>query len=110
MDNWHLYILQCRDGKLYTGISNDVQRRVAEHNKGKGCRFTKSRYPVVLLYQEHCGTNSCAQRREQQVKRLTRQEKLRLIEGKLKFHAGPVLPVDIAIKTGSKFAKQISAP
>ena len=81
-DDWYLYIVQCRDGKLYTGISNDVQRRVADHNKGKGCRFTKYRYPVVLLYREFCGTNSCAQRREQAVKKLTRQQKLELIDNK----------------------------
>src|SRR3989338_7513390 len=67
----------------YTGISNDVQRRVADHNKGRGCRFTKCRYPVILLYQEYCGTKSSARRREMEVKNLTRQEKLELIEGRM---------------------------
>ena len=83
MDNsWQVYIVQCRDGKLYTGISNDVQRRVAAHNEGKGCRFTKYRYPVVLLYQEYCGSKSAAWRREIEVKDLTRKQKLELIENK----------------------------
>jgi len=108
---WYLYIIKCKDDKLYTGISNDVEKRVATHNKGMGCRFTKYRYPVVLLYQEHCGTNSCAQQREQQVKRLTRQEKLRLIDRKRKlFKKGPVLQLERPYKTGPKFAKQILAP
>jgi len=78
--NWSVYIVQCRDGRLYTGISNDVDKRVAIHNKGKGCRFTRFRYPVVLLHQECCGNQSIARRREAEIKKLSRQEKLRLIK------------------------------
>jgi putative endonuclease len=78
---WHLYIVKCNDGKLYTGISNNVEKRIAAHNKGHGCRFTKYRYPVVLKYQEHCGSKSVARCREIEIKKLTRQEKLKLIEG-----------------------------
>jgi len=89
---WHLYIIKCKDGKLYTGISNNVEKRVAAHNKGAGCRFTKYRLPVVLVYKEHCGTRSAATRREIVIKRFTKQEKLSLIEGKRKFKKGPVLP------------------
>lgn len=76
---WYLYILECRDGSLYTGITDDVLRRVAQHNAGKGAKYTRGRGPVVLRYQETCGTHGDALRREVQIKRLTRQEKLLLI-------------------------------
>jgi len=78
---WHLYIIRCNDDKLYTGISNNVEKRVAAHNNGKGCRFTRYRCPVVLVYREYCGSKSAARRREIVVKKLTRQQKLDLIEG-----------------------------
>jgi len=77
--NWSIYIVECRDGKLYTGISNAVERRVAEHNKGRGCRFTKYRYPVALSYREACGTKSAARKRELEIKGFTRGKKLSLI-------------------------------
>lgn len=76
---WYLYILECRDGSLYTGITDDVLRRVAQHNAGKGAKYTRGRGPVVLRYQETCGSHADALRREVQIKRLTRQEKLLLI-------------------------------
>ncbi|MCQ9206852.1 MAG: GIY-YIG nuclease family protein [Omnitrophica bacterium] len=78
--HWHVYVVRCRDDKLYTGISNDVQRRVAAHNKGKGCRFTKSRYPVMLVYREECGTQSAARKRELKIQSFTRDKKLNLIK------------------------------
>ena len=76
---WSVYIVRCRDDKLYTGISNDVEKRVSAHNKGKGCRFTKYRYPVKLVYQESCGTKSAVRKRELQIQGLTRKKKLSLI-------------------------------
>jgi len=76
---WFVYIVQCKDDRLYTGISNDVSKRVETHNKGKGCRFTKYRYPVELVYQELCGTKSAARKREIRVQRLQRYQKLKLI-------------------------------
>ena len=79
MKKWHVYIVKCRDDKLYTGISNDVERRVAEHSKGRGCRFTKYRYPVKLVYQENCITKSVARKRELQIQGFTRSKKLNLI-------------------------------
>ena len=79
---WHLYILECRDGSLYTGITDDVQRRLIQHNAGKGAKYTRGRGPVRLCYQEVCGTHGDALRREFEVKRLTRQEKLALIENR----------------------------
>lgn len=76
---WSIYIVECRDGKLYTGISNDVPKRIATHNKGKGCRFTKYRCPVKLVYTEGLGTKSAARKKELQVQGLTRSRKLALI-------------------------------
>ena len=76
---WYLYILECRDGSLYTGITDDVSRRLAQHSAGKGAKYTRGRGPLILRYQEACGTHGDALRRELEVKRLTRQEKLNLI-------------------------------
>ena len=76
---WSVYIIECRDGRLYTGISNDVERRVAEHNKGRGCRFTKFRYPVKLVYREECGTKSAVRKRELKIQSFTRLQKFELI-------------------------------
>ena len=76
---WFVYIIKCRDNRLYTGISNDVVRRVAEHNKGRGCRFTKYRYPVQLVYQEECGTRSAALKRELKIQGFPRNKKLDLV-------------------------------
>ena len=76
---WYLYILRCGDGSLYTGITTDVQRRLAEHRSGKGAKYTRGRGPLELLYQEECGTHSDALKRELAVKALTRLEKEALI-------------------------------
>lgn len=75
---WFVYIVECSDKRLYTGISNDVAKRVEKHNKGNGCKFTKYRHPVKLLYQEKCGTQSVARKRELKIQRLTRKKKLAL--------------------------------
>lgn len=77
---WYLYIVECRDGSLYTGITDDIPRRMEQHNSGKGAKYTRGRGPITLRYQENCGTHGDALRREIQVKRLTRQEKLELIK------------------------------
>ena len=79
--SWSVYIIKCNDGKLYTGISNDVDRRVSEHNKGRGCKFTKCRWPVKLVYRKRCGTQSSARKRELEIQGLTRKKKLELISG-----------------------------
>ena len=79
-NHWYVYIVRCRDARLYTGISNDVERRVEAHNKGRGCRFTKYRYPVSLVYKENCITKSSARRRELEVQGFTRERKLSLIK------------------------------
>ncbi|MFA6805363.1 MAG: GIY-YIG nuclease family protein [Candidatus Methanomethylophilaceae archaeon] len=77
---WHVYILRCSDGTLYTGISNDLDRRIGEHNKGTGAKYTKGRGPVRLVYQESADNRSEASKRELEIKSLTRSEKLMLIE------------------------------
>ena len=77
---WYVYILECGDETLYTGITDDVQRRLAAHQAGKGAKYTRGRGPLKLRYQEVCESYSNALRREVQIKRLNRQEKLKLLE------------------------------
>ena len=75
------YILRCGDGTLYTGWTNDLEERLRTHKAGKGSKYTRSRLPVELVYREEFETKEQAMSREWHLKRLTRQEKLRLIEG-----------------------------
>lgn len=77
-----MYILQCADNSLYTGITTDLQRRLEEHNNHntKGARYTRHRRPVNMVYQELCSDRSHACQREYQIKQLTRSEKLQLIQ------------------------------
>ncbi len=81
--SWFVYIVACRDGTLYTGITTDLTRRLAEHNgtgkPGVGAKYTSTRRPVTLVYSESKTTRSEAQQREWQLKRLTKQEKRELI-------------------------------
>jgi predicted GIY-YIG superfamily endonuclease len=72
---WHLYILQCSDGTLYTGITNDLARREAQHNSGTASRYTRSRRPVQIVHQEPCRNRSYALKKEYAVKSLSRKEK-----------------------------------
>lgn len=76
---WYLYILKCKDNSLYIGISNDVEKRVKKHNLGIGAIYTKSRLPVVLLYQEKYTNKSEARKREIQLKGWSRKKKEWLI-------------------------------
>lgn len=76
---WVVYIMECKDGTLYTGITDDLPRRLKAHNEGKGAKYTRGRGPVTLRYREECADHSAALRREYAIKRLTRQEKLALI-------------------------------
>ena len=75
---WYLYVLRCGDGTLYTGITTDVQRRLATHRAGKGAKYTRGRGPLELVYQESCGTHSDALKRELAVKAMKRAEKEQL--------------------------------
>lgn len=78
MDDWYLYILECGDGTLYTGIARDVERRLEAHRAGKGAKYTRGRGPLILRYTERCGPHGQALRRELAVKALSREEKLAL--------------------------------
>ena len=75
-----VYILECNDGTLYTGITKDMQKRLLEHNSSqKGAKYTKARRPVKLMYSEKSQDRSSASKREYVLKKLSRDEKLRLI-------------------------------
>jgi len=79
---WHVYIVECHDETLYTGITTDISRRIAEHNAKKGAFYTKNKTPVKLVHQEAMANQSEARKREAAIKRLKRKEKLELIGGK----------------------------
>ena len=76
----YTYILECSDGTLYTGWTNDIGKRTQSHSSGKGAKYTRSRLPVKLVYQESFATKQEAMKREAQIKKLTRKKKLLLIE------------------------------
>lgn len=76
---WTLYILRCADDTLYTGITTDLDRRVEEHEQGKGARYTRGRGPFTVVHTEPFRTQNEAARREWEVKRMSRTEKMRLI-------------------------------
>jgi putative endonuclease len=77
----YTYIVECADGTLYTGWTNDLAKRVAAHNSGKGAKYTRSRRPVALRYFEEFRVKEEAERREYQIKQLTRQKKEALMAG-----------------------------
>lgn len=79
-NDWVLYILECRDGTLYTGITDNLQRRLAAHQAGKAAKYTRGRAPVTLRYLEACASHSQALRRELEIKRLTRGQKQKLCQ------------------------------
>ena len=76
---WYLYILRCGDGTLYTGITTDVEARLAQHRCGKGAKYTRGRGPLELVYREQCEDHSHALKRELAVKSMTKEEKKKLI-------------------------------
>lgn len=75
----YAYILRCRDGSLYTGWTNDLQKRLASHQSGRGAKYTKARRPVELVYSERFATKEEAMRREWQIKQLTKAQKEELV-------------------------------
>jgi len=85
--NWHLYILRCADGTLYTGITTDVDKRFEAHRAGKGAKYTRGRGPLEIVYREECGDHSSSLKRELEVKKLSRPEKERLIQATIKTEA-----------------------
>ena len=79
MGYW-VYLLRCGDGTLYTGYTNDLKRRLAAHNAGRGAKYTRGRRPVELVYWESFSNKSSALRREYAIKQLPRRQKLTLIQ------------------------------
>ena len=76
----YIYILLCSDGTLYTGWTNDLEGRIGSHNAGRGAKYTRTRLPVRLVYCEKTNGRSEALKREIEIKKLSRKEKLELIE------------------------------
>lgn len=82
MKQWCVYILRCGDGSLYTGATDDFPRRLEQHRAGKGAKYTRGRGPLEPVYLEPCEDMSSALKREYAIKKLTRPEKLELIQEK----------------------------
>ena len=76
---WYVYILRCGDGTLYTGATDDVDRRLAAHRAGRGAKYTRGRGPLELVYVEEQPDKSAALRRELEIKRLRREQKEQMI-------------------------------
>ena len=83
---WYVYIVRCNDSSLYTGITNDLQKRISKHNEGSASKYTRAKTPVKLLYTEQFPTRSAAQSREAEIKNFSREDNKKLI----KFDAGVV--------------------
>jgi putative endonuclease len=81
MSAWIVYLLRCRDGSLYCGITNDLAKRLRAHANGKASRYTRSRLPIALAYTESQKSKSAALMREAAIKRLPRGKKLQLMTG-----------------------------
>ncbi len=76
---WYIYILKCKDASLYTGITTDIERRVKEHNAGKGSKIVRAKLPAKLVYSEKAKDRSQASKREYEIKQMSREDKLVLI-------------------------------
>ena len=80
MKPWYLYIVECRDGTLYTGITTDIKRRIREHNSGRGAKYTRGKGPVVLRHLREFKNRSDATKAELKTKKLRRKKKLSIVE------------------------------
>lgn len=80
-DDWHVYLLRCADGSLYTGVAKDLKQRLTKHNAGKGAKYTRGRCPVTLVWSQSAESHGEALRQEILIKKLKRAAKLRLIAG-----------------------------
>lgn len=78
----YTYIIQCSDGTFYTGWTNDIKRRIEEHNSGRGAKYTRPRLPVDLVYYETFPSKQEAMKREYAIKQMTRKKKEELIRGR----------------------------
>lgn len=75
-DIWYVYILECSDQTLYTGITNNLEKRISKHNEGKGAKYTRGRGPVTLVRSFTCSSKSEALKLEYKIKQLSKEEKL----------------------------------
>lgn len=75
---WYVYILKCSDNSLYTGITNDIDKRIKTHNQGNGAKYTRGRLPIKLVYSELVKDKPTALRREIEIKKMSRKQKLEL--------------------------------
>ncbi len=80
MEEWYVYIVRCRDGSLYTGIATDVDRRLAEHEAGRGSKYLRGRGPLKLVFKRRVGEKGRALKIERKIKELSRQAKEQIIE------------------------------
>ena len=80
---WHVYIIECNDGSLYTGITTNLEKRITAHNAGLGAKYTKSRRPVRLCYSEHAIDRRQASQREYAIKSLRKSAKIDMIANQL---------------------------
>jgi putative endonuclease len=78
---WHVYILEVSDGTYYTGITNNIEKRMEDHRNGKGSKYVRSRIPFHIVYQESVRNRSAATRRELEIKKMSRKNKEKLING-----------------------------
>ena len=90
-NGWFLYALRCADGTLYAGVTTDLARRVAQHNGGRGARYTAGRRPVQLLAAWHFPDRGAAQRAEASFRRLSRAQKLALLKERKPFEGAPLV-------------------
>ena len=95
---WHLYLIRCRDGSLYTGITTDVQRRLEDHRQNRGARRLRGRGPLELVFVQAVGDHGPALRLESQVKRWTKARKERLVRGETRlFDDPPCTPAQASV-------------
>jgi len=81
---WYTYIVKCRDGSFYTGITTDIERRVKEHNTKIGAKSVRGRLPVILVYKEKYSSQQTAATREREIKGWRREKKIQLVDSFLK--------------------------
>ena len=79
----YIYIVKCSDGSLYTGWTNNLEKRIEDHKAGRGAKYTKARRPVILVYKEEFSTKQEAMRREWEIKQMSRKEKLSMINNSM---------------------------
>ncbi len=79
MNKWVLYIIECKDGSLYTGITTNLEKRIKQHNEGRTTKYTRGRKPVKLVYNKFFNSESSARKKEIEIKNLSRKDKLKLI-------------------------------